>query len=146
MRTVLRFLFVIPIGYVAACLTAAFAMLWPFLDFDGVAALDPVMLVHTSFYFAAQAAQIGGVAILPWAAFMIVTELFGISSVLVHAIAGFLGGLAIIFLAYGPDMVPTSVETAILVAATTFGLVYWIVAGRGAGSWRRRSPSPAAEG
>ena len=39
MTTVLRFLFVIPIGFVLACFAAAFAMLWPFLELpDGALA------------------------------------------------------------------------------------------------------------
>ena len=66
MATVLRFLFVVPLAYVAACLTAAFAMLWPFVDFGEASTLDPFMVAEAAFFFGAQAVQIGTVAFLPW--------------------------------------------------------------------------------
>ncbi|HEX2020596.1 MAG TPA: hypothetical protein VGO17_16815 [Aurantimonas sp.] len=137
MSTVLRFLFVIPIGFIAACLTAAVAMLWPFLDVPPGGAGDPVFLFHASVAFAAQSAQIGSAVLLPFALFVVATEIFALSSLLLHLAAGLLGGMGVLFAAYGRDVPHMSVQTAILVASLCFCLVYWIIAGRRAGAWRR---------
>ncbi|WP_370195252.1 MULTISPECIES: hypothetical protein [Aurantimonas] len=147
MSTVLRFLFVIPIGFVAAVMTAAFAMLWPFLDAPrGITGVDPVFLFHTGIAFFAQAAQIGSVVLVPWALFMVATELFALSSIVLHIAAGIIGGVAIIVTAYGGSAPHMSVQTAIVVASLCFALAYWIVAGRTAGRWRRRGTQPSADG
>ncbi|MEX6506307.1 hypothetical protein [Jiella sp. M17.18] len=138
MGTVLRFLFVIPIGYIAACLTAAFALLWPFIRVNGAELHDPVFLAHAVFFFSAQAVQVGAVAIGPWLVFMVLTEIFGLDSVLLHITAGLIGGVAILFAAYGTNVPHMSVQTAIIVAALCFALVYWIIAGHAAGGWRKR--------
>ena len=138
MATVLRFLFVVPLAYVAACLTAAFAMLWPFVDFGEASTLDPFMVAEAAFFFGAQAVQIGTVAFLPWLVLMVASEVAGLSSLLLHMVAGLAGGIVILFAAYGPNVPHMSVQTAILVASLTFALVYWILAGHGAGRWRRR--------
>ncbi|HDZ74639.1 MAG TPA: hypothetical protein ENH55_18095 [Aurantimonas coralicida] len=148
MTAVLRFLFVIPFGFVAACMTAAFAMLWPFLTIPaGMGASDPIFLFHTVIAFLAQSAQIGSVILLPWALFMVASELFGLSSILLHLAAGLIGAGAILVTAYGDNLPNASVQTAIVVAALSFTLIYWIVAGRSAGRWRRGSgrTTPAAE-
>ncbi|MBO0661253.1 hypothetical protein LQ948_01590 [Jiella sp. MQZ9-1] len=137
MATVLRFLFVVPLAYVAACLAAAFAMLWPFVHLGSGAAFDPLFIGETTFYLGAQAVQIGAVAFLPWVIFMVASEILVLPSLLLHLLAGFLGGIAILFSAYGPNVPHMSVQTAILVASLTFALVYWILAGNGAGRWRR---------
>lgn len=146
MGTVLRFLFVVPLAYVAACLAAAFAMLWPFLDISGSAALDPIFIGETAFYFGAQTIQIGAAAFLPWLCFMVATEMFGLSALLLHMVAGLLGGVAILLTVYGAAVPHMSVQTAILVASLTFSLVYWILAGHGAGRWRRTLPRRRAQG
>ncbi|WAP67497.1 hypothetical protein [Jiella pelagia] len=138
MGTVLRFLFVVPLAYLAACLAAAFAMLWPFVQMNTPDALDPIFIGEVAFYFGAQTVQIGAVAFLPWLFFMVATEVLGLSSLLLHMVAGLLGGIAILFTTYGPAVPHMSVQTAILVASLTFSLVYWILAGNRAGRWRRR--------
>ncbi|MCE7027521.1 hypothetical protein [Jiella avicenniae] len=156
MGTVLRFLFVVPLAYVAACLTAAFAMLWPFVEVGRSSALDPVFIGEAAFYFGAQTIQIGAVAFVPWLCFMLATEAFGLSALLLHMVAGLLGGIAVLMTAYGSNVPHMSVQTAILVASLTFSLVYWILAGHGAGRWRNglsgpsrkaaeRRPAPSAE-
>jgi hypothetical protein len=150
MGTVLRFLFVIPIGYIAACLTAAFALLWPFIRVNGESLSDPVFLAHAVFVFSAQAVQVGAVAIGPWLVFMVLTEAFGLDTVLLHITAGLIGGVAILFAAYGTNVPHMSVQTAIVVAALSFALVYWVVAGHAAGAWRKRRgagrPPPVPRG
>ena len=152
MLTVLRFLFVIPIAFVAACLTGAFAMLWPFIDpLAGPLTSDPVYLFQLIIVFMEQAAQIGSVTLLPWALFMVLSESFGLRSILMHMAAGLCGGIAILIVAYGRTGPHASVQTAVVVASIVFALVYWIVAGHSAGRWRRRGretkpvpPFPAA--
>ena len=152
MLTVLRFLFVIPIAFVAACLTGAFAMLWPFIDLsDASLTRDPIYLFQLIIVFMEQAAQIGSVTLLPWALFMVLSEAFGLRSILMHVAAGLCGGIAILIVAYGRTGPHASVQTAIVVASIVFALIYWIVAGRAAGRWRQRRrwtkpvpPLPAA--
>ena len=139
MSTVLRFLFVIPIAYVAACLTGAFAMIWPFLDVPGgLSSADPIYFFQLAVVFVEQAAQIGSVTLLPWALFMVMTESLGLDSILLHLAAGFVGAVAILILAYGRAGPHLSIQTAVVVSALSFALVYWIVAGRAAGRWRQK--------
>jgi hypothetical protein len=147
MATLFRFLFLIPMGFVAATVAAAFALLWPFLDMGTLSAGDPAYLAELAVGFLAQSAQVGSVMLVPWAAFMVATEILGLSSILLHVAAGFLGGIGLSVAAYGTQPPALSVQTAILVASLTFALVYWIVAGHGAGRWRRRlarAPAPGA--
>lgn len=139
MIAVLRFLFVIPIGFVAACFAAAAALLWPFLDVSADAFQDPFVVVELVFGFLAQAAQVGSIALIPWALFMVISEIWRLDSLLLHAVLGVVGGLAGERTIYGGGALSTSVEVAFLVAGLAFALVYWIVAGRAAGHWRRRS-------
>lgn len=141
MTTVLRFLFVIPIGFVAACLSAGFALLWPFVDMSGGESGDPLFWIHAVFGLLAQSAQVGSAALVPWALFMVVTETLGWRSLVLHAGAGALGGYAIMRSAYGEALPHASVQTATVVAGLTFAMVYWIVAGRAAGRWRRKAPA-----
>lgn len=135
MRTVLRFLFLIPLAFVAACFAAGFALLWPFLDLPPGALRDPFVLAELAVGFMTQCAQVGASALLPWGIFMVVSEIAGWRSVLLHAGAGALGGFAASRMAGGAA---ASVETALIVAGLAFGLVYWLVAGNGAGRWRSR--------
>lgn len=143
MRAVLRFLFVIPVGFVFACYGAAFALLWPFIDVPPAIGSDPFRMVEMFFVFTAQAAQVGSVALLPWAIFMLVTEIAGWRSLLLHAAIGLLSGFIALRLAYEGAMPPMAIQTAIFLAGLAFGMIYWIVAGRAAGSWRRDLGRPA---
>ncbi|WP_185984409.1 hypothetical protein [Aureimonas mangrovi] len=145
MIAVLRFLFVIPLAFVAGCFAASIALLWPFLDLAPVMRDDPVAIIQLFIGFMAQAAQIGTVALVPWAIFMVVTEIFAISSVIVHIITGIVAGLALTRHWYG-DGAPGSIETAMTVGGLAFFLVYWTIAGRSAGGWRRNAePRPRDE-
>ena len=138
MIAVLRFLIVIPFGFVLACFAAAFALLWPFIDTSGAATGDPLFWLQAILGFLAQSAQVGSTALIPWAVFMVLTESLGWRSVLLHMAAGVAGGFAVIRTAYAGDLPHASVQTAMLVAGLTFALVYWIVVGRSAGLWRAR--------
>ncbi|RYE76802.1 MAG: hypothetical protein EOP19_23885, partial [Hyphomicrobiales bacterium] len=61
----LRFLFVIPVAFIFACLTAGFALLWPFVDLTGADG-DPLFWVQAVFGFLAQSAQVGAAVLIPW--------------------------------------------------------------------------------
>ncbi|UHD46619.1 hypothetical protein LUX29_05230 [Aureimonas altamirensis] len=142
MRAVLRFLFVIPLGFVFACYGAAFSLLWPFIEVPATIGDDPFRMVEMVFVFTAQAAQVGSAALLPWAIFMLVTEIMGWRSLLLHAAIGLASGFIALRLAYEGSMPPISIQTAIFLAGLAFGMIYWIIAGRAAGSWRRRASPP----
>jgi len=142
MRAVLRFLFVIPLGFVFACYGAAFALLWPFIEVPATIGDDPFRMVEMFFVFTAQSAQVGSAALLPWAIFMLVTEIMGWRSLLLHAAIGLASGFVALRLAYEGAMPPISIQTAIFLAGLAFGMIYWIIAGRAAGLWRRRASPP----
>lgn len=141
MAQVLRFLFLIPVGFVLACFAASFALLWPFIDLPPGATGDPFVWTQLGVGFFAQGAQVGSLALVPWGLFMLVTEALGKRSLLLHAAAGLVGGFAAARMPPGAGS--ASLETAMIVAGLAFSLVYWLVAGHGAGNWRRRrTPSP----
>lgn len=142
MIAVLRFLFVIPIGFVAGCFAASFALLWPFLELPSHWWTDTILSIDLFLGFMAQAAQIGAAALVPWAVFMVVSELARLSSLLVHIGVGALAGLALSRSWYG-DAASPSIQTAMIAGGLAFFMVYWIVAGRRAGHWRRPNPSTA---
>ncbi len=128
-----------------ACFVAGFALLWPFIDLPPSAAVDPLFWMELSVGFFAQAAQIGTLALIPWGLFMVLTEALAKRSILLHAAAGLVGGFAAAHIPPGAGS--AALETAMIVAGLSFGLVYWLIAGHGAGGWRRReapsSPPPS---
>ncbi|EAU43285.1 hypothetical protein FP2506_10586 [Fulvimarina pelagi HTCC2506] len=139
MATVFRFIFVIPVAFVTACLTSAFTVLWPYLGLTDVEnAFSPVVYVHSAVAFWAQSAQIGSTLLIPWAVFMAVSEILGLSSLVLHIAAGIAGSVAIIILAYGDPAPSGSIQAAIVISGIVFALTYWVVAGRKAGTWRPR--------
>lgn len=147
MIAVLRFLFVVPIGFVAGCLAASFALLWPFIELPPGWRENGVVLLELFVGFMAQAAQIGSAALVPWALFMGLSEIFRLSSLLVHIGVGALAGLVLARTWYG-DTPPPAIQTAMVVGGIAFFMVYWIVAGRNAGAWRpipSHSPKPRHE-
>lgn len=143
MLTVLRFLLVIPFGFLAACLAGAFALIWPFIGAVPTLEADPLFWFDAVVGFALQVAQVGSVSLVPWAVFMAATEILGIRSLLVHAAAGLLGAVAFLRVAYAAAQPDASIQTALVVAGLAFALVYWLVAGRSAGRWRQPRPAPS---
>ncbi|WP_202617930.1 hypothetical protein [Aureimonas leprariae] len=140
MATVFRFLFLIPLGFLLACLAAAFALIWPFLGPDRPAVGDdPVYWIHAGIGFGLEAVQVGTVSFLPFAVFVVATEVLRIRSLILHALAGLAGAIAVIRLAYGAEPPHGSVQIALLVAGLAYALTYWLVAGRAAGG-RPRAP------
>lgn len=137
-------LFLIFFAYVLACVAASavftFGTLNPHWD-DVVATGLPPAAVWA--IVAVGAPIIGAVAFVPVAAIVAVAEGFAWRSVLLYGASG--GALALA-LSYGFDM-PGDIgdpatyfvrEREVLAAAgIAGGLVYWLLAGRRAGAWKR---------
>jgi hypothetical protein len=145
-------LFVILIGFLAACLVAGMivvgAVLFP--DFSDFAAspIDPGALnivLGFGFIF------VSGFALLPAMIVAAITEAFSIRGALTYAVGG-----AVIGLACYLGLIPFDTATLrfegivrrhleiMTGAGIVAGFVYWIIAGRNAGAWREpRRPLPA---
>ena len=146
-------LFVIFFGFLAACLVAGIvvvtAVLFPEFSDVGVGPIDQSViqiLIGFGFIF------ISGFALLPATIIALITEAFSIRGVLAYAIGGALVGVAAYL-----SLVPFDTDTMrfegivrrhleiMTGAGIVAGLVYWMVAGRNAGAWRkplRRLPPP----
>ena len=144
-------LFVIAIGFLAACLVAGMiiviAVLFPEFSDLGTGPVDQgVFQIMIAFGFI----FVSGFALLPAAIIALITEAFSIRSVLAYAIGGAVVGAACYL-----SLVPYDTETwqfngivrrhmeIMTGAGIVAGLIYWMVAGRNAGAWReRRRPPP----
>jgi hypothetical protein len=142
-------LFVIFLGFLAACLVAGmivvFAVLFPELsDLDGPIDQSAVNVVlGFGFIF------ISGFALLPAMLVVLITEAFYIRSMLAYALGGAVVGLAC-YLGLVPFDPATMRFDGIIRrhleimtgAGIVAGLIYWAIAGRNAGAWRepRRMP------
>jgi hypothetical protein len=146
-------LFVIFFGFLAACLVAGMivvtAVFFPEFSDLGVGPVDQgvfQILVGFGFIF------ISGFALLPAMIIALITEAFAIRSALAYAIGGALVGVAAYL-----SLVPFDTDTLrfegivrrhmeiMTGAGIVAGLVYWMIAGRNAGTWRappRRLPPP----
>src|SRR3974390_1176741 len=143
-------LFVIALGFLAACLVAGLiivtAVLFPEFSDLGAGPVDQgvfQILVAFGFIF------ISGFALLPAAIIALITEAFSIRSVLAYAIGGAAVGAAcyLSLVPYDPDpwrfngIVRRHMEI-MTGAGIVAGLVYWMIAGRSAGAWREPSIRP----
>jgi hypothetical protein len=147
-------LFVIAFAFLAASLVAGMivvtAVMFPEFSDLGTSPVDHgvfEILIGFSFIF------ISGFALLPAAVIALITEAFSIRSVLAYAIGGAIVGAACYL-----SLVPFDTETwsfngivrrhmeIMTGAGIVAGLVYWMIAGRNAGAWRkpplRRPPPP----
>ena len=146
-------LFVILIGFLAACLVAGMivvgAVLFP--EFSDLAD-GPIYPGALNIVFGVGFIFLSGFALLPAMLVVAVTETFYIRGALTYATGGGLIGLAC-YLALIPfDPATLSFEGIVrrhleimTGAGIVAGLVYWLVAGRNAGAWReppRRLPTP----
>jgi hypothetical protein len=138
-------LFVILFGFFAACLVAGMivvaAVLFPEFSDLGSGPIDPTVLnVVLGFGFI----FVSGFALLPALLVVAITEAFYIRSVLAYAVGGGLVGLAC-YLGLVPfDPATLRFEGVVrrhleimTGAGIVAGLVYWMIAGRNAGAWRR---------
>ncbi len=147
MSTVLRILFLIPIGFILACCAGAFALLWPFVDLSREALADPARVLDLAILFTAQAAQVGVTALVPFLIFMVLSEALRLRSILINLVAGLAGGALAAHA--GAASIDMRVQTATIVAGLAFALTYWVVAGHRAGRTRRAAtqvapPSPSS--
>jgi hypothetical protein len=149
MYVIFRF-FVVMFAFGLACLAAAAVLV-----FGAAAPALPSPQdwpILTIFAFTVSA-FIAAFAFVPAIVVILVTEAFGLRSILLYAIAGGLVGL---FCGYTLGFVepmpqfrldtPLNTNFELLAAAgIAAGFVYWLVAGRTAGSWRyppQASPAP----
>jgi hypothetical protein len=141
-------LFVILIGFLAACLVAGMvvvgAVLFPEFSDLGTGPVDEGalnILLGFGFIF------VSGFALLPAMVVAAVTEAFYIRSALAYAVGGGLVGLACYlgFVPFDPEtlqfegIVHRHLEI-MTGAGIVGGFVYWIIAGRNAGAWRHPPP------
>jgi hypothetical protein len=143
-------LFVIFLGFLAACLVAGmiviFAVLFPELSDLDTGTIDQnafSVVLGFGFIF------ISGFALLPAMLVVAITEAFYVRGVLTYALGG-----AVVGLACDLGLVPFDPATMrfdgiirrhleiMTGAGIVAGLVYWVIAGRNAGAWRapRRVP------
>jgi hypothetical protein len=141
-------LFVILFGFLAACLVAGMvvvaAVLFPEFSDLGAGPVDQGALnivLGFGFIF------ISGFALLPAMIVAAITEALYIRGALTYAVGGGLVGLACYL-----GLVPFDTETLrfegivqrhleiMTGAGIVAGLIYWLIAGRNAGAWRKPSP------
>jgi hypothetical protein len=142
-------LFVIMFGFFAACLVAGMivvgAIMFPEFSDLGAGPVDPGalnILLGFGFIF------VSGFALIPAMIVVAITEAFYIKGALTYALGGGIVGLACYL-----GLVPFDPETLrfegivrrhleiMTGAGIVAGVVYWMIAGRNAGVWRR-PPSP----
>ena len=142
-------LIVILFAFLASCLVAGIivvgAVLFPEFTDLGIGQLDPAVnvIVGIGFIF------ISGFALLPAMIIAAITEAFHIRSVLAYAVGGALVGAACYL-----GLIPFDPETMqfdgiirrhleiMTGAGIVAGLVYWMIAGRNAGAWRKPPRRP----
>ncbi len=135
MRVVWRILFVIPLGFIAACLAAGIFLA---VAAYGIAALDRDTLIWPAIFGVLAAPLIGGLAALPALIAIILAELLSWRSVLAYLVAGGAAGLAATLLAYGgAEAIGFGDVQLSMTAGIIGGLAYWLVAGRTAGGSQR---------
>jgi len=149
MALILR-LFVIALGFLAACLVAGtiivVAVLFPEFSDLGTGPVDQgvfQILIAFGFIF------VSGFALLPASIIALLTEAFSIRSVLAYALGGAVVGAAcyLSLVPYDTDawqfngIVRRHMEI-MTGAGIVAGLIYWMIAGRNAGAWRASSRRP----
>lgn len=143
MRTFLRILFLIPIGLIAAILSATAIYLGSFGFFetdswvgpggDISAIIGPVIIVLT---------DITRFALLPFLVGIVVAEIFALRSAILWSLFGGAIGLGMHLSAHGTDYSPLPPVAAGLVA----GFAYWVFAGHGSGTVVRSRQERAVSG
>lgn len=152
---------------IVAGLIGAFLVAGLFLVYGLFRALDPaqdpVGLGATAGFALVSASVIGGLALAPALAGVLVTELFRLTGLVTHlAIGGAIGGalwlagsgfgdMATEVMATGETVGSTGAggglvpgTTVALAAGFLAGFAYWLLAGRQAGCWRRARPATEA--
>jgi hypothetical protein len=137
-------------GFLAACFVSGmvvlFALLFPEMDVQTLDFNNDTMNVILGFGFL----LVSGFALLPAVIAVMITEVFSIRSILAYAVFGGVAGLCC-YLAFIPfDTVSMTFEGVVrrhlevmVGAGVLGGVVYWLIAGRGAGMWRSAAVPPA---
>jgi hypothetical protein len=139
-------IFVVIFAFLAACVVAAAVVMVAFL------VLDQTDFAHMTSDPAAILAVIGfssvtlsGYALLPFLLVVALAEGFRLRSALFYALAGGVLALVLTFgsaLGISVSQIFVRDRGIMVVAGLLAGLVYWAIAGRNAGAWRK--PYPAA--
>ena len=139
-------LFVILFGYSAAVLTAVLfihLLAWESLGFGG-GAENPVAQWATVMSVLFSTLFISYYAFLPSAVLITISELRAIRGWLYFALAGgvvALGAAVLRTMDAPAGSGIATVDAATAAAGLVGGLAYWLIAGQGAGGWRKRSSS-----
>ncbi len=138
-----RLLWII-IAYLISSFAAALAFVFSIAGMEGVFALDMPDLVATSFVVFPFVAML---AFVPAAAAILIAEIFRIRSWIYYSIVG---GVAAFLAVSSGEMYERTVEEPyvelslfLLVPGLVAGLVYWLIAGRGAGKAYQAIPDSA---
>lgn len=135
MRVVLRVLFVIPLGFIAACLAAG---IFISVTAYGIDALDRDAMIWPMIFGILAAPLIGGFAALPALIAIVLAELLAWRSVLAYLAAGGVAGLSAYLLADNMAGAISDTDAQLsMTAGLVGGLAYWFIAGRSAGGYRR---------
>ncbi len=141
---------IIMLAYALACVAASLVVTLATLtpDWDDLTALG-LQSAEVWSIVAVGAAMIGASATLPALIAVILTEGFAWRSIVVYAAAG---GVMALALGYRFDMASYVNEAGrslahdrevLAAAGIAGGLIYWLVAGRRAGAWKRRAVGKA---
>jgi hypothetical protein len=135
MRVIWRVLFVIPLGFIAACLAAGIFIA---VAAYGTGALDRDTVIWPAIFGVLAAPVIGGLAALPALAVIVLAELLSWRSVLAYLVVGGVAGLSAYLLADNTAAAISDTDAQLsMTAGIVGGLAYWLVAGRTAGGYRR---------
>jgi hypothetical protein len=136
-------LFTVIIAYVLACIAASIVLTISTFTSEWDQFVPPDMPAAAIWWvIGIVAAIIGGTALLPALVLIAITEGFAWRSIVLY---GVLGGALSLALTYGidfagyvrgPDSVLAHAPEAFAASGIAGGLVYWLFAGRKAGSWK----------
>ena len=135
MRVIWRVLFVIPLGFIAACLAAGIFIA---VAAYGTGALDRDTVIWPAIFGVIAAPVIGGLVALPALVVIVLAELLSWRSVLAYLLAGGVAGLSAYLLADNTAGSISDTDAQLsMTAGIVGGLAYWLVAGRTAGGYRQ---------
>lgn len=145
--TLLVRFFIVVLGYAAASLVASLFMNVLIAGTEGLAAseTDPLYRGGLIVSVAVGALFVGYFAFLPAMAAIVVGEIAGKRDWLFYAIGGAVVGAVVVTLFWtGSEEAQADPALAMMIIASAIAgaWVYWLIAGRSAGSWRRKPAKP----
>ncbi len=143
MADLLRLLFLVPIGFIAAVLAAAFTILAGWYGHEPGVLTDVAATGYVIGVGVFVTLRVGALAFVPTVIVVALAEVFGWRSIFLYlAVGGALG--------FGASQLPVlgwqANGDALLLPAAGFvgGFAYWLIAGRLAGFQRAGEPPPAS--